>query len=79
MLLKREIGPLLRAMKAVVEAVCRGRGSVSLGRRRSFGISHEWASISATISAFLGHASRRDRPRSWPDRASIGRRSRCRS
>ena len=36
MLLKRELGPILRAMKAVVEAVCRGHGSVSLGRRRGF-------------------------------------------
>ena len=64
MLLKREIGPESWAVEAVVGAVLHGRESASVGRRRSFGIGHEWASISATISAFLGHASRRDRPRS---------------
>ena len=64
MLLKRELGPTIMAIGAVMESLCKGRGSSSLGRRRSFGIGHEWASISATISAFLGHASRRDQPRS---------------
>ena len=47
MLLKRKLGPKLRAMKAVVEAVCRGSGSVSLGRRRSSRICHELATIFA--------------------------------
>ena len=74
-----KLGPTIMAIGAVMESVCKGCGSSSSGRRRSFGIGHEWASISAMISAFLGHASRWDRPRSWPDRASIGRRSRCRS
>ena len=49
MLLKREIGPILRAMKAVVEAVCRGPGSVSLGRRCSSRSCHELATIFASF------------------------------
>ena len=68
MLLKREIGPILRAMNAVVEAVCRGRGSVSLGRRCSSRIRREFrlifAPIDATIALDHGH-----------DQAAIGPRS----
>ena len=34
MLLKGKLGPILRAIEAVVGAVLRGRGSDSLARRR---------------------------------------------
>ena len=34
MLLKRKLGPILRAIEAVVGVVLRGRGSDSLARRR---------------------------------------------
>ena len=43
MLLKREIGSKSWAMEAIVEAVCKGRGSGSLGRRHSSWIHHELA------------------------------------
>ena len=63
MLLKGEIGPKIVAIGAVVEEVCKGRGSGSLGRRRSSRIRHELATIIAAID--------HDRPRSDHDRASI--------
>ena len=72
MLLKRKIGPTIVAIGAVVEAVCKGRGSGSLGRRRSFRIGHELASILPRFPHFPSHDFCHDRPRSWPDRASIG-------
>ena len=49
MLLKGEIGPKIVAIGAVVEAVCKGRGSGSLGRRRSSRIRHELARIFASF------------------------------
>ena len=67
MLLKREMGPNSWVIGAVVEAICRGRGSGSLGRDRSFGIGHELA----TILLHSSHDYRRNRPRS----TTIGRRS----
>ena len=48
-----------------------GSGNDSLGRRRSFGIGHELALILPRFPLLPGHAFRQDRPRSWPDRASI--------
>ena len=68
MLLKREIGPILRAMKAVVEAVCKGRGSVSLGRRCSSRIRREFRLIFAPIDATIALDHGRDQ-------AAIGPRS----
>ena len=56
------------AIGAVVEAVCKGRGSGSLERRRSSRIRHEFrlifAPIDATIALDRGH-----------DQAAIGPRS----
>ena len=43
-----------------MEAICRGRGSGSLGRDRSFGIGHKLA----TILLHSSHDYRRNRPRS---------------
>ena len=45
MLLKREIGPSSWVIGAVVAAICKGRGSGSLGRRRSSRIGHDFASL----------------------------------
>ena len=68
MVLKRKLGPKTWAMEAIMEAVCKGRGSGSLGRRRSSRICHELATIFcfilATIIAAVDH-----------DRTTIGRRS----
>ena len=47
MLLKRELSPKTWAMEAIMEAVCKGRGSDSLGRRHSSRICHELATIFA--------------------------------
>ena len=47
MVLKRKLGPKTWAMEAIMEAVCKGRGSGSLGRRRSSRICHELATIFA--------------------------------
>ena len=47
--LKRKIGPKIVAIGAVVEAVCKGRGSGSLGRHRSSRIRHELATIFASF------------------------------
>ena len=75
MFLKMEIASKSWAMEAIVEAVCKGRGSGSLGRRRSSWMDHEFASI------FLrnGHEFHHDRaaigPRSRRDRAMITPRS----
>ena len=44
------------------EAVLLGRGSDSLGRHRSFGIGHEWASILPRFPLLPSHDFRRDRP-----------------
>ena len=41
------------AIGAVVESVCKGRGSSSSGRRCSFGIGHELASILPRFPHFL--------------------------
>ena len=60
MLLKREIGPNSWVIGAVVEAICRGRGSGSLGRDCSFGIGRKLA----TILLHSSHDYRRNRPRS---------------
>ena len=49
MLLKREIGPESWAVEVVVGAVWHGRGSGSLGRRRSSRICHELATIFASF------------------------------
>ena len=49
MLLKGEIGLKIVAIGAVVEAVCKGRGSGSLGQRRSSRIRHELATIFASF------------------------------
>ena len=66
--LKRKIGPTIVAIGAVVEAVCKGRGSGSLGRHRSSRICREFcllfAPIDATIALDRGH-----------DQAAIGPRS----
>ena len=43
--LKGELAQKSWAIEAVVEAICMGRGSVSLRRRRGFGIGHELALI----------------------------------
>ena len=68
---KEEIGPNLWVIGAVMEAICRGRGSGSLGRDRSFGIGYELATICFKLASdwprFL--------PRSGHDRAMIGSRS----
>ena len=60
MLLKREIRPDNRAIGAVVEAVCKGRGRGSLGRGCGFN-----SAISLT-SILLQHE-----PQSWHDQATI--------
>ena len=75
MLLKREIGPILRAMKAVVEAVCRGRGSVSLGRRRSSWMDHELVTNLLQFSFEMAMSFATIGPRSGHDHAAIGPRS----
>ena len=73
--LKRKIGLISWVIGAVVEVICKGHGSGSLGRRHSSGIGHELATIllqfcfeMATIFATIG-------PRSWSgsfvDRRSI--------
>ena len=71
MLLKREIGPESWAIEAIVEALCKGHGSGSLGRDRSFGIGYELATIFLQSSLKGGQDFRHDRPRSGHDRASI--------
>ena len=60
MLLKREIRPENRAIGAVVEVVCKGRGSGSLGRGCGFN------SATSLTSILLQHE-----PRSWHDQATI--------
>ena len=54
-----------------MEAVCRGRGSGSLGRRCSYDVDHELALILPRFPLHPSHDFRRDRPRSDHDRASI--------
>ena len=49
MVLKRKLGPKTWAVEAIMDAVCMGRGSVSLGRRRSSRICHELATIFASF------------------------------
>ena len=71
MLIKREIGPESWAIEAIVEALCKGCGSGSLGRGRSFGIGYELAAIFLQSRLKGGHDFRHDRPRSRHDRASI--------
>ena len=46
MLLKRELGPIFRAIKAIVGVVLQGRGGDSPAQRRCFKIGHELALIS---------------------------------
>ena len=71
MLLKREIGPILRAMKAVVEAVCCRRGGDSFGLSRGFNSATNRLMFSFNFASdFL-----RFSPRSCHDRATIRSRS----
>ena len=49
MVLKRKLGPKTWTMEAIMEAVCKGRGSGSLGRRRSSRICHELVTIFASF------------------------------
>ena len=64
MVLKRKLGPKTWAMEAIMEAVCKGRGSGSLGRCRSSRICHDFL-------LHFSHDYRRRRSRSDHDRASI--------
>ena len=60
---KEEDWPEIVGQWRVVEAVLLGRGSDSLGRRRSFGIGHELALILPRFPLRHSHNFRRDRPR----------------
>ena len=75
MLLKREIGSKSWAMEAIVEAVCKGRGSGSLGRRRSSWIDHELATNLLQFSFEMATNFATIGPRSGHDHAAIGPRS----
>ena len=55
MLLKRELGPILRAMKAVVEVGWRRRGSESLGAASWLQSHHNSARIRRRISSQESH------------------------
>ena len=63
-LFKEDFSPKLWAIGAVVEAICKGRGSGSFGRRCGFQIGMEWA----TILLQKSHDHTRTGPRSWVDR-----------
>ena len=54
-----------------MKAICKGRGSDSLGRGHSFGIGYELATILLQISLKGGHDFRHDLPGSRHDQASI--------
>ena len=71
LVLKRKICPISWVIGAVVEAVFLGRGSDSLGRRRSFGIGHELALILPRFLLCHSRDFHHDRPRSRHDRVSI--------
>ena len=75
MLLKREIGSKSWAMEAIVEAVCKGRWSGSLGRRRSSWIDHELAANWLQFSFEMATNFTTIGPRSGRDHAAIGPRS----
>ena len=53
-----------------MEAICRGRGSGSLGRDRSFGIGYELATIMLQISFRLATILAMIAPRSGVDRST---------
>ena len=71
MVLKRKLGPKTWAMEAIMEAVCKGRGSGSWGDVVAPGFATNWPRFLLHFS----HDYRRSRSRSDHDRASIGRRS----
>ena len=71
MLLKRNLVRRSWAMEAIVEAVCKGRGSGSLGRRRSSLMDHELVTNSLQFSFEMAMSFATIGPRSRRDRATI--------
>ena len=71
MVLKRKLGRRSWAMEAIVEAVCKGRGSGSLGRRRSSWIDHELVTNLLQFSFEMATNFATIGPRSRHDRATI--------
>ena len=75
MLLKGKLGSKKWAMEAIVKAVCKGRGSGSLGRRRSSWIDHELVTNLLQFSFEMATNFAPIGPRSGHDHTTIGPRS----